>query len=70
MYLKILFYRQCSECENPDPNSEQQKEDPNAPRRSRYSGKGQSISGSHRSSSISNDVSIKFLMKSNYSKLN
>ncbi|XP_016656123.1 PHD finger protein 14-like isoform X3 [Acyrthosiphon pisum] len=55
---------QCSECENPDPNSEQQLEDPNAPRNSRYSGKGRSISDSHRSSSIANDE-LNFSSKQN-----
>jgi len=44
--------------------------DPNAPRKSRYSGRERSISGSHGSSSVVDDVNIKFIMKSNFFKLN
>lgn len=58
---KYFIIRQCSECDNSNSNSEPETVDPNAPRRLRYGGRERSISDSHRSSSIVNDVSIKYL---------
>ncbi|XP_060867719.1 PHD finger protein 14 isoform X1 [Metopolophium dirhodum] len=51
-----LFGWQCSECDNSNSNSEPETVDPNAPRKLRYGGRERSVSDSHRSSSIANDL--------------
>lgn len=56
-YLSFLMFRQCSECDNSNSNSEQETVDPNAPRKLRYGGR-ESLSDSRRSSSVANDVCI------------
>lgn len=52
------MFRQCSECDNSNSNSEPETVDPNAPRKLRYGGREQSLSDSRRSSSVANDVCI------------
>jgi len=54
----INFFRQCSECDNSNSNSEPETVDPNAPRKLRYGARERSMSNSRRSSSIVNDVCI------------
>lgn len=69
--MSILF-RQCSECDNSNSNSEPETVDPNAPRKLRYGGRERSTSGSPRSSSITNDVCIVLIIIDNaiYFKFN
>lgn len=63
MLKTCVIIRQCSECDNSNSNSEPETVDPNAPRKLRYGGRERSISDSHRSSSIANDVNIKYFSK-------